>query len=301
MIVVGDRKTPGDWSCEGVEYMSPAAQVSTGWRTAELLPWDHYARKMVGYLRAIERGSDAVADTDDDNLPNADWGFPGFEGQLREIATGSYYNVYSRFTDERVWPRGFPLSRVTEMPEADESVRACRVGVWQGLANGDPDVDAIYRLTVRAEVSFRDGEPVVLAPGTVCPFNSQNTLFSREAFPLLYLPATVTFRSTDIIRALVAQPVLWAAGLSLGFLGPTVTQERNTHDLLDDFESEIPLYLMAEAISDAAASAVSDDASIEDNLRNAYLHLTAKGLVESDEIVLLDAWLEDLARLNGGS
>jgi len=300
VIVVGDRKTPAGWSCPGVEYLSADAQAASGWLTAGALPWNHYARKMVGYLRALERGADTIAESDDDNLPSDGWSFPPFQGTFPEVAAGPHYNVYSRFTDRRVWPRGFPLSHVREPAEVEESPRDCRVAVWQGLVDGDPDVDAIYRLTVGSPVSFNDGEPAVLAPGTVCPFNSQNTLFRREAFPLLYLPATVSVRATDIVRGLVAQPVLWAAGMRLGFVGANARQERNPHDLLRDFEDEIPLYLGAEAVSEAAAAAVSAEASVEENLRRAYRRLAERALVGTEELSLLDAWLGDVASLNGG-
>jgi hypothetical protein len=305
VIVVGDRKTPADWSCDGVEYLSPDAQLATGWRTAEVHPWNRYGRKMIGYLEAIARGSEAIVDLDDDNVPNADFGFPPFEGRFLEVRSDSYYNVYRRFTDEFIWPRGYPLRQLTETNHVEESASECSVGVWQALADGDPDVDAIYRLTVKDMVEdpvyFRDEDPVVLAPGTICPFNSQNTLFGERAFPLLYLPATVTMRASDIVRSLVAQPILWAAEMRLGFLGPNVTQERNEHDYLDDFEDEIPLYLRAEEFSAVATSAVSADRSIEENLRSVYAALGDQELVQAGELPLLDAWLEDLASIDAKS
>ena len=36
------------------------------------------------------------------------------------------------------------------------------------------------------------------------PFNSQNTIWFKEIFPLLYLPVSCSMRATDIIRGLVA-------------------------------------------------------------------------------------------------
>ena len=58
---------------------------------------------------------------------------------------------------------------------------------------------------------------MVLGTGTMSPFNTQNTLIRKELFALLYLPTYVTFRFTDILRGLVAQPIMWAAGYALGF------------------------------------------------------------------------------------
>jgi hypothetical protein len=171
------------------------------------------------------------------------------------------------------------------------------VGIWQGLADGDPDVDAIYRLIDNTPCEFDQVGPCVLAEGTLCPFNSQNTIFSKSTFPLLYLPALVTFRFTDILRGLVAQPILWAAGLRLGFSDATVVQERNPHDYLKDFQQEIPCYLHAQRAVDAVGPAVSAGASIADNLHRAYRSLLKPQIVSDREMALLDAWLHDLSAL----
>jgi STELLO glycosyltransferases len=298
LVVVGDKKSPSEWHCEGVEYLGPETQNSLGYALADALPWNHYARKMLGYLRAAERGADVIVDTDDDNVPHESWSFPAFEAEFAEASGVSFYNVYRHYTDDFVWPRGFPLRLVRDTTEP--SIRPSRpvhVGIWQALADGDPDVDAIYRLVAGSPVEFRQEDPVVLASGTVCPFNSQNTAFRREVFPLLFLPAFVTFRFTDILRSLVAQPILWAAGLQLGFTMPTVAQDRNPHDLLDDFESEIPMYLNTERAVDVVQRAVEPSGPIEQNLRAAYAALAECGIVEADELRLLDTWLADLGAI----
>ena len=71
----------------------------------------------------------------------------------------------------------------------------------QGLADLDPDVDAIFRLTQPMGVSFQPDIPsVVLPEGVMCPWNSQNTLFQRDALWGLLIPVTTTFRVCDIWR-----------------------------------------------------------------------------------------------------
>ncbi|MCX5884185.1 MAG: STELLO glycosyltransferase family protein, partial [Deltaproteobacteria bacterium] len=135
--------------------------------------------------------------------------------------------------------------------------------------------------------------------GTVSPFNSQNTAFIQPVFPLLYLPASVSFRSTDIIRGLVAQPILWRAGYSLGFNRATVVQDRNDHHYLSDFESEIPCYLYPEKIMDVVEGAVSSQFSIETNLINAYENLIRHHLIPKCEMDLLLAWVQDIQNLTG--
>jgi hypothetical protein len=297
VVVVGDQKTPADWRSPNVDYLSPSTQLELGFSLCERLPWNHYARKMVGYLWAARQGASVIVDTDDDNIPRDDWAFPAFDGRFSEANGVAYYNAYRRYTDAFVWPRGFPLRLVRDLNEPAFETRSEVVGVWQALADDDPDVDAIYRLVSSEPVSFRDEDPLVLGSGTVCPFNSQNTAFRAEAFALMYLPALVTFRFTDILRSLVAQPILWAAGMRLGFTGPTVRQERNAHDLMQDFASEIPMYLSAERVVEIASASVASQFSIEQNLRTVYAALAEDGIVEPAELALLDSWLDDLVAI----
>lgn len=74
LIVVGDKKTPSDWSFNNVIYLSPEAQTVFCSEFSQLLPWNHYSRKMIGYLYAIKEGADIIADSDDDNIPLKNWG-----------------------------------------------------------------------------------------------------------------------------------------------------------------------------------------------------------------------------------
>ncbi|MBA2242315.1 MAG: DUF288 domain-containing protein, partial [Chthoniobacterales bacterium] len=236
-------------------------------------------------------------DTDDDNIPKAGWGWPETSGAFETTAEDlGFINVYRAFTREPIWPRGFPLERI-KLPEAEPAKgqpKQVKIGIWQGLADGDPDVDAIYRLTSDAPCYFDGRPPLVLGAGTWSPFNSQNTMFVRELFPLLYLPAFVTFRFTDILRGLIAQPILWAAGYNLGFTSATVVQERNPHNYLKDFESELPCYLLVQQVADTVAATVRSGASIADNLVSSYEALLSRGVVKPEELRALHAWLLDL-------
>lgn len=65
MFVVGDKKTPKDWSYPGVWY---TLDDSFGFQIE-----NHYARKNIGYLRAMQAGAALIYDTDDDNFPNHAW------------------------------------------------------------------------------------------------------------------------------------------------------------------------------------------------------------------------------------
>jgi hypothetical protein len=110
----------------------------------------------------------------------------------------------------------------------------------------------------------------------------------------MYLPAFVNFRFTDILRGLVAQPIMWQAGYRLGFTQATVVQKRNVHDYLQDFESEIPVYLYAEKITQIARQTTEANCSLSDNLSAVYRSLNEHHIVRKEELDLLAAWIDDV-------
>jgi hypothetical protein len=296
LIVVGDKKSPPNWHAENVDYLSIENQEKAGFKLSSTMPYNHYCRKMFGYLEAIKNGAEIIIDTDDDNIPKANWKFPNFQSTFDHINPDSgFINIYELFTNQKIWPRGFPLRLIVEKTIHENRItqKDSNVGVWQGLADEDPDVDAIYRLTSNELCNFKNHSPVVLESNTICPFNSQNTAFRKELFSLLYLPTFVTFRFTDILRGLVAQPIMWLHGFQLGFTNATVIQKRNVHDFMKDFESEIPMYLHTEKVVELVSAAITKAQSIENNLYNAYMSLLKNDIVASKEIDTLEAWLKD--------
>jgi hypothetical protein len=298
LTVVGDKKTPSDWAHSGATYLSTEAQQSLGYAICSLLPYNHYARKNIGYVHAIKSGAEVIVDTDDDNLPMEGWSFPSFVGNFACTARNlGFVNVYRHFTEQHIWPRGFPLELVTPANlsfTTNATAQDVKVGVWQGLADGDPDVDAIYRLVLNDPCIFDDRAPIVLSSGTLCPFNSQNTAFTKAMFPLLYLPSFVSFRFTDILRGLVAQPIMWLSGHLLGFSKATVVQERNPHDYMKDFASEIPCFLHPQEVIEIVSAHTTSSSTVGDNLYRAYDGLSRKGIVDAREMELISQWLRDI-------
>jgi len=67
LVVVADKKTPSDWSLNNCEFLSVERQLALNYKIIPLLPWNHYSRKNIGYLYAIEHGAKVIYDTDDDN------------------------------------------------------------------------------------------------------------------------------------------------------------------------------------------------------------------------------------------
>jgi len=300
LIVVGDKKTPNDWHCKNVDYISVDEQTNLNFDLIKVLPYNHYCRKMIGYLKAIKNGAEYIVDTDDDNIPKDRWSFPNFDEKFDSISGDKgFVNIYQLYTNQKIWPRGLPLRLINTEFELEKNIskKECKVGIWQGLADDDPDVDAIYRLTSDVSCYFDQRNPVVLGKGTISPFNTQNTIIRRELFALMYLPTYVTFRFTDILRGFVAQPIMWLYDYQLGFIDATVVQKRNPHDYMKDFISEIPMYENCEKVIELVSKAISKNNSIEVNLYKAYEALLAKNIVCEKELITLKAWLSDLEQL----
>ena len=170
--------------------------------------------------------------------------------------------------------------------------------IQQGLADENPDVDAIYRLTFPLPVNFKQIDPIALL-GTWSPFNSQNTTWFSEAFPLLYLPYYCSFRMTDIWRSFVAQRIAYLNGWGILYHAASVYQVRNDHDLMRDFEEEVIGYLHNDAIRTELNNLKLELGvkEIPNAMRQCYEKLIAMNLVGDKELLLLEAWFSDLAAL----
>lgn len=303
LILVGDRKTPSNFGHGSATALSVDDQLATDYAIARAVPLNSYTRKMVGYLVAMERGHDWIRETDDDNQPYGSF----FEDPpetifARQAARQEWINPYAFFTDRFVWPRGFPLDAVRDSFDirTDGQTDVTAPVLVQALADGDPDVDAVYRLTAPdvGSIKFDQREPVVLGPTSWAPFNSQVTTWPKELFPLMYLPATCSFRMTDIWRSFIAQRLMRDRGGRLVFTAPSVFQDRNEHDLMRDFGDEIEGYVGYRTFVNILDSLeTTANAPLSDGLRAAYRALTQAGFFTEAETPILEAWLSDVAAL----
>lgn len=299
-LVIGDEKSPAAFDLDGCRFVGIAEQDQLGFSFATACPTRHYSRKNIGYLMAIRDGAEIIIETDDDNHPReAFWNRRERLVQGDRIAFNGWVNAYKYFTDGHIWPRGLPLDEIKRglPPRAGPLVSDCPI--QQGLVDENPDVDALYRLTLPLPQTFRNDGPVVLTSGTWCPFNSQNTTWFREAIALAYLPSFCSFRMTDIWRSFIAQRIAWECGWTVSFHAPTAWQERNEHDLLRDFQEEIAGYLQNGKIGrvlDGIKLAKGAE-NIPSNLLRCYEALTDAGIFGPGEIDLVSAWLRDLESL----
>lgn len=301
-ILIGDVASPANFSLAGCQFFDLKAQKETPFKISRVLPEKHYCRKNIGYLLAMQRQSPIIIETDDDNMPlDTFWAERKRIQKVPVIANTGWINVYTYFTSEKIWPRGLPLDQVAaDMPARDQlETQAVNCPIQQGLADGNPDVDAVYRLVLPLPQSFDRTTQVALSRHAWCPFNSQNTTWWPDCYPLLYLPAYCSFRMTDIWRSFVAQAIAWANDWSILFHGSTVFQERNEHNLMKDFEQEIPGYLrnaeIAETLADLPLKSGIDN--ICTNLHLCYEKLVSISIFDPRELDLLDSWLTDIESL----
>ncbi|MDT4968803.1 MAG: hypothetical protein QOJ64_3540 [Acidobacteriota bacterium] len=299
-IVIGDVPSPPNFNLDHCRFLSLADQQAMDLRFARLCPTRHYARKNIGYLLALREQANVIIETDDDNFPTEKfWKERTREQTVSAVSEAGWVNVYRYFTNENIWPRGLPLDQIRrDIPPYESLIREqVDCPIQQGLADENPDVDAIYRLALPLPLSFRGDRRVALTQGSWSPFNSQNTTWWRDAFPLLYLPAYCSFRMTDIWRSFIAQRIAWANDWGVLFHEPTVWQERNEHNLMRDFKDEVPGYLNNSAIAEALDKLPIEKGldRLGDNLRICYEELVRMELVGREELALLDGWIADMS------
>ena len=104
---------------------------------------------------------------------------------------------------------------------------------------------------------------------------------------------------TDIWRSFIAQRIAWENGWSVLFHQPTVYQERNQHNLMRDFQEEIPGYIHNKAIGQTLENLKLTPGlhKLSENLLVCYEALVSMGFIDNQELNLVQAWLDDLKKL----
>ena len=294
-------KSPADFHLDGCRFLTVEAQLATGLAFARACPLRHYARKNIGYLLAIREGAARIVETDDDNLPRP--------RVLRRSLTPVHRSRFGKRRLGECLPlRSQTLSsgraayrsnsvQIQPTPLTDLAVADADCPIQQGLADENPDVDAIYR--------FDPSSAAIISCGCAgCPWRwlvvsiqqPEHNVVARRVFHCYIFRHIVQFRMTDIWRSFVAQRIAWENGWSVLFHEPTLWQQRNEHDLMRDFEDEVVGYLNNRRIGAALARLPlkAGVAHLANNLRACYSKMVEMDIVGRDELPLLEAWLADL-------
>ena len=300
-VIIGDKKSPSKFSLKGANYFSLQKQKSLKFKLSKILPINHYSRKNLGYLIAMLKKPETIVETDDDNIPLKKFFSKNSLKKQKTFVSknAGWVNVYRFFTKQYMWPRGFALEELQAPLTKKFKLLKVVSPIQQGLADKNPDVDAIYRLTSKLPITFNSSKNISLGSGSICPFNSQNTSWLREAYPLMYLPSYCSFRMTDIWRSFIAQRVAWTCGWSVLFHSSTVVQERNEHNLMKDFKDEISGYennfmIMKHLIKLKLKPGTKN---IKNNMILCYKEFIRMKLIDKKEMKLLNAWFLDLEQI----
>ena len=238
--MVGDTKTPHyDYENLNCIYLSPEYQEKTYPELSETIGWKSIQRRNIGFVEAYNRGADIVATVDDDNIPYDDWGTNVIVGETVEI---DFYNTDLGVFDplsvtehNQVWHRGFPIDLVPYRSRVSYGGKLKRrVLVQADLWDGDPDIDAMARLSIRPIVKF-DKIQGPYGSLSISPFNSQNTFLAREVIPY-YSVFPHVGRMDDIWGGYVLQHYF---PKSVVYNKASVYQDRNVQDLVTNLEKEI--------------------------------------------------------------
>ena len=332
LVIVGDKKSPKvyetRWSPgegnDAVVYLSPEDQEALNIEFVNSIPWNNFGRKNVGFLYAIMHGATVIWDFDDDNMLKfwipgaAPEGAPSINaavpsGQVAETIevmephnhSFPSYNPYPTLGAPTLpsWPRGLPLPHI-KLPDCYDTPTKTRVisrrsiAVLQSLAEHQPDLDAIYRITMPVPFSFKrsdETKPLMVPTGVLTPYNAQATLHFKAGFWALLLPITVHGRVSDIWRSYFAQRLFWDVGLQMGFLArPLVVQDRNPHSNLGDLDAERDLYQKSEHLINFLGRWKGKGKTLIARVEELWVTLYEHQYIELEDVVLMQQWLQSL-------
>jgi hypothetical protein len=239
LIVVGDRKTPHEeYKKINCIYLHPDEQERKYRDLSDALGWNTIQRRNIGFIHAYDMGADVVATVDDDNIPYDDWGTDLYIGNEIEIdvwdPANGYFDPLSVTNRSDLWHRGYPIELLPTKNNVEYKGKLNRkVLIQADLWDGDPDIDAMCRLTKRPIVKYDRHAPY--GSKHPSPFNSQNTFLSREVIPY-YMVLPFIGRMDDIWISYIMHKQF---PNSVIYNRPSVYQDRNQQDLVKNLENEI--------------------------------------------------------------
>ena len=296
VIIVGDNKTSDDYKNLRCIYLDIPSQKKLFPELSELLPYNHYCRKNLGYLYAIKKGYKIIYETDDDNIPydNFDNVLQYNNIQMITEQNNVWINIFKYFTNNaHIWPRGFPLSLLKNNPNYLIQYTDKIPSIINGLVENDPDVDAIFRIICNHQSSIQwDRNKCVLINNTnLCVFNTQNTFWlNPELFISLLIPCSVSFRYCDILRGIINNIILKKTNNYMMYSSPNVIQNRNEHNLISDFKSEYEMYIHNEKILNFIENDIGNITSVKQLLFLIYNNLLVNNVITQKDIDILNKW-----------
>jgi len=278
-IIIGDLKSPHDEIKRYIKKLNPSFVIEywdiehqkkwisetfgkEGIEKIEVaIPYNSIRRRNLGYLRALELGSDVIVTIDDDN-------YPGSSNWLLEhlnplYASSALPTISSKnkiinpcrilkfnYPNLKIYSRGYPFFELFCDTFDVEFISGGKIALNLGLWTKSPDVDAytnllysdLESLGIREEFQKR----YALALNNYMPINTQNTAFIRELTPVFYDVLMDTSihgirldRYDDIWAGLFALKLIHKLNYRATFGIPLAVHRRNKHDYISDLKSEL--------------------------------------------------------------
>ena len=292
----------------GVVVLSIEDQKKSGFEIARNLKHGLH-HKNIGYLYAIQHGAKYIYDTEFNNyVTNVDASFDHMTNENEYLTFNGnklLYNGLAHFGQNKLWPRGYPLDLINETQiSAYKTCKNVHSVIQHGIAEGDPDIDALQRLTMRdnkinLDVYFDSKAPlVVLPPNSFTPYGSENTLYQYDAFFSLLLPQTVTSRVSDIWRSFLTQRLLWDIGSQLSLSAIKSHPKPKLREFLKELRDEEELYLNSNLLANLLIKWNCDSNDIFTRYFEVIKEMYKKGMIGASDVTLAQSWIKDLVRVD---
>jgi len=243
-VVVGDTKTPHSSyyklkeEYKNFRYLHPNDQENMYPELSKAIGWKTIQRRNIGLLYAYRENADIIATIDDDNIPYDDWGQNLLVGKTIECdlyePKDIVFDPLSVTNTPEIWHRGYPIELLQRRHKVEYKGKTSRkVLVQADLWDGDPDIDAMARLTMKPIVKYNVEKPY--CSNRIAPFNSQNTFLAREVIPY-YAVLPHVGRMDDIWGSYILQHYFPD---SVVYNKASVYQDRNVQDLITNLEKEV--------------------------------------------------------------
>ncbi len=128
------------------------------------------------------------------------------------------------------------------------------------------------------------------------PFNAQATLWpAQKALWGLLLPVTVHGRVSDIWRSYFVSRLFQELGFHVTFSKALVFQDRNPHNFLADFNSELPLYERSGALIEFLAKIQFPmDGPFQQQILQLWNEMYQYGILEESDVQIMNMWIQTL-------
>ena len=293
-FISGDKKSPDSQIKRLIKKLKTSCQYysfdqqEARWKTlSDLVGPNKIQRRNFAYIPAYHWDPDIIITIDDDNKPIsiptyfnnfADiLGKPSYSNCLKSVWSNKANPFQNKpGEDAIIYKRGFSMDQrmlqnyIKQIPNPGYDV-----GVLQGIALGDPDIDAITRMNTPANVVKQESEQIIQKinwsyPEDWVPYNSQNTGFIKQLAPFQFVLPWVG-RYDDILASYLSQAAMRQCYKQVQFGQPYAIQQRNKHNLIKDLKDQTwGMEYMDYIIDTILQPAVKNNKTLEP--KDMYLH-----------------------------